>query len=402
MRPAGGVRLFTVVIGAWLLAATAAAEAPLPDLPDIPSFENRPTVLTPVDQIERFFDAGQRLWESGEHELAERYFSAALRLNTPVRQKRGLLLNLADHYQEAGELAKAAAVLERFASEFPRDADLPATYLRLGALYRTIGAPKLAISKYYQVLNATIAAGPEIVTAHTRLAHQARLAMADIHLELGDLTSAARLYQRISRLDLEPADRERVAFRTGLLHYRHGNWPQAIADLREFLASHPRSEYRPEAAYLLTRSLHQAGRRSEALETVYTLLRREPPATGPLGESHLYWKQRAGNELANHFYEGGDFTTALALYQGLARLDPRPRWQWPAIYQIGLCFERLGLPDRASAAYREILKPSSAPVDPDALDDHLRSLRQMARWRLDHLAWSDDFQKRLQVLLHPN
>ena len=45
--------------------------------------------------------------------------------------------------------------------------------------------------------------------------------------------------------------------------------------------------------------------------------------------------------------------SALTIYQTLARLNEDADWQWPVIYQMGLCFERLRLSSRAAEAYRK-------------------------------------------------
>ena len=106
-----------------------------------------------------------------------------------------------------------------------------------------------------------------------------------------------------------------------------------------------------------------------------------------------------GNELANEFYEQGDFRSALTIYQSLAKYNATPDWRWPAIHQIGLCFERLGLPEKAIMAYQEILNPENADnSEGEVLNPSMQSLRDMAKWRLEHLNWQDDLVARLNVL----
>ena len=102
--------------------------------------------------------------------------------------------------------------------------------------------------------------------------------------------------------------------------------------------------------------------------------------------------------LANGFYEQGDFLGALAVYQALARASMDPTWRWPAIYQIGLCFERMNMPQRAAEAYDAILAPGTA-VDPGTrLPESLVSLQDMARWRRSHLVWIEDKARQLESL----
>ena len=106
-----------------------------------------------------------------------------------------------------------------------------------------------------------------------------------------------------------------------------------------------------------------------------------------------------GNELANEFYEQGDFRSALTIYQSLAKYNATPDWRWPAIHKIGLCFERIGLPEKAIMAYQEILNPENADnSEGEVLNQSMQSLRDMAKWRLEHLNWQDDLVARLNVL----
>jgi hypothetical protein len=70
---------------------------------------------------------------------------------------------------------------------------------------------------------------------------------------------------------------------------------------------------------------------------------------------------------------------------------------------VGLCFERLHLPQRAAEAYKVIVAPEAAPAGAQGpLSDTLVSLQGMAKWRLDHLDWIEQFENKLQVLTAGN
>src|SRR5690606_38282313 len=96
----------------------------------------------------------------------------------------------------------------------------------------------------------------------------------------------------------------------------------------------------------------------EALETVMTLLKEEDARKEKNPDKWIYWQKKTGNEFANGFYEQGEFMSALTIYQKLATLSKDPDWQWPVIYQMGLCFERLRLARRAAEAYKFIIDES--------------------------------------------
>jgi TolA-binding protein len=227
---------------------------------------------------------------------------------------------------------------------------------------------------------------------------KARFEIAETFADQGDIDEARKYYSRLQLLDLDPADRERVAFRGPQLEHALKHWSEAESGLNKFIHDFPQSGYLPEAHYLRAKSLEALGRKPEAVQEVIALLRGDEPKEPERARQADYWKRRTGNELANQFYEQGDFLGALSIYQALARVNGDPSWSWPAVYQVGLCFERLKMPSRAAEAYRAIINPDPAPPAGTKLTETLVSLRDMAKWRLEHLDWVEDFGKRLQGL----
>ncbi|MEM9158926.1 MAG: tetratricopeptide repeat protein, partial [Verrucomicrobiota bacterium] len=271
-------------------------------------------------------------------------------------------------------------------------------FMELGNIYRKLGALELAISKYYMVMNASINIKFDQLEKYKNLSMQAKLEIAATHNERGERNEAYRMYQHLYRLDLKPVDRLRVHYHMCYLLYELGDYQQAVAQLKLFLDTYPITPHAPEIRYLLAKSYDKLNRKPEALREVVAILQRQSSVDTQDSESADYWKRRMGNELANEFYEKGDFRSALAIYQALARYSDAAQWRWPAVHQIGLCFERLGLPEKAKMAYAQIANPEEGTVDPSQLNDHLRSLQEMAKWRLEHLNWEDDLIARLSIL----
>jgi tetratricopeptide (TPR) repeat protein len=354
----------------------------------------------PLDeQIKERADVGTTLWMQGDRESAERTFADALTLNAPREAKRELLLRMVQLYQNVDDPLRAIAVMEKFLQTFPEDREHPQLLIRLGLLYRETGAFSAATARFYQVLNATLRLAAENLEASRRLATKARLEIADTYMAQGVLEEAQKFYGLLQLLDLEPADRERVQFRGGQLQHARKLWQPAERELGAFLAAFPESSFAAEARYLRAKALKELGRKDEAVQEVIALLRGQDHATDPaLAKAVAYWKRRTGNELANTFYEQGDILGALAIYQALARASEEPSWRWPAVYQVGLCFERLHLPERAAEAYKVIVAPDPAPPADQAMSDTLVSLQGMAKWRLEHLDWIEQFENKLQVL----
>ena len=84
--------------------------------------------------------------------------------------------------------------------------------------------------------------------------------------------------------------------------------------------------------------------------------------------------------------------------------DDAPDWRGPTIYQIGLCYERLRHFDRAREAYRYIIDkiPASTktPSGDAIVGENVSTVRDMAEWRLEHLAWLEKTEKEMFPLIN--
>lgn len=362
------------------------------ELPELPVTDNR------LARIAELSDVGEKFWSRGEHEAAERSFADALSLDVPPAAKRDLLLRMVDIYEKGDDPVRAVAVMEKILQTFPNDPEAPQFVMRLGLLYRQTGAYGAATARFYQVLNSTMRPSSDHLDVRRRLATKARLEIADTYMMQGNLEEARKFYGLLQLLDLESTDRERVQFRSAQLQHELKLWQPAERELGAFLQAYPTSAYAPEARYLRAKALKELGRKDEAVQEVIALLRSQDESDAKRSRTVAYWKRRTGNELANTFYEQGDFLGALALYQALARAGDEPAWQWPAVYQVGLCFERLHLPQRAQEAYKVIVTPDPPLPPGPPLPETLIALQGMAKWRLEHLDWISQFEAKLQTL----
>lgn len=343
-------------------------------------------------------ESGRRFWQAGDHAAAEKAFTRALTANVPVEQKRSLVLEMAGLYRGANQLTKAAAVLEKFVKTYPNDREVPQVLLELGAIYRDLGVYSMATARFFQVLNSTLRVSDEDIPEYRKLAMKARLEIAETYAMQGNLTEAEKYFSRLRLLDLDPADRERVLLRAAQMQFTLKQWLAAEKALAGFAADHPESSHLAEVRYMRAKALEELGRKQEAVDEVVALLQMPVSGEAEVARTTAYWKRRCANELANNFYEQGDFLGALAVYQALARASLDPTWRWPAIYQIGLCFERMDMPQRAAEAYDAILVPETAPAAGTKLPEALVSLQDMARWRRSHLVWIEDKGRQLESL----
>lgn len=338
---------------------------------------------------------------AGDAVLAEGIFNEILALPTPSRQKRDAMLTMARHFDEtAPNPAKAAVIYEQLAQAFPDDPESPSHLLRLGRIYRDQGAFTNALNKFYSVLYSSLQHKSGADYTNTSL--RAKMEIAHTHFESGDYEKAAELFSRLKLIDMTPEEAAEVAFRSSYLDFLAGDYPKSLSGARNFLATYPTSPLAPEAQYLQIQSLKALDRTDDAMVETLELLRagreygRKKPAVW------AYWQRKTGNEIANELYESGDALGALSVYQKLAELNDAPTWRGPTVYQIGLCFERLRHFNRAREAYRYIIDkiPASSSAEADPLIGvNLSTLRDMAQWRLENLAWTEQIEKDLFPLL---
>ncbi len=353
---------------------------------------------------------GTRLTEHGDWvaaEIAFRQIMASPRANND--DLASALLGLARLYRKQGSLTKAAAIYERFLKDYPGDSRVPDALLEVGRTDRDLGANQIAFARFYSVINSTLKLSSEGSEHYQMLAKTAQFEIAETHFRLGEFVEANKFFSRLRLLDLAPADRARAHFKSAYALYLGGDLEGAVTTLHSYLDQWPQDENVPEARYLLSLSLRSLGRKQEALEVALQLLRSEQASADP--KRWAYWQRRTGNQLANDFFQNGDTLNALLIYQGLAALSAEPTWRLPITYQIALCYERMRLYDRASAAYHTIVD-STTPPPAEAADSNktatiepakpanseLVELARMATWRLGQLDWREQTERQLAAL----
>ena len=160
--------------------------------------------------------------------------------------------------------------------------------------------------------------------------------------------------------------------------------------MRLFIEQNPDDEDMLEARYLLSVSLERLGHDQEAFDAVLALLKAEKARQSADPKRWVYWQRRTGNQIANEFYEQGNFWSALVIYEALTTLpDQETSWQLPALYQAGLCYERLRQYNRARADYQAVADACTALRAKDQLVSGLDDVARMASWRLQQLVWTE-------------
>jgi tetratricopeptide (TPR) repeat protein len=345
---------------------------------------------------------GNRLTGTGDYATAEIAYRQILnRRDFSVNDQKSALLGLAHMFRRAGALTKAAAVYEKFLQDYPDDYRVPDAFLDLGRTLRDIGAYKLALTRFYSVINTTLKLNAQGFEHYSLLAKTAQFEIAQTYYEAGNYSEAGKFFTRVRLLDLAPPDRARAHFMAGCAEERAGEWDTAVATLRTYLEQWPGDENEPEARYVLATALDELKRPQDALAVTLDLLNVEGRRSAVDARRWSYWQRRTGNQLANRFFQGGETLDALRIYECLVALSPEPSWRLPVAYQTALCYERLFQVEKARAAYQEVIDGAKPKAGAPAPAADLAELAGMAEWRMEHLEWRDNLNHRLTSVLAP-
>ena len=359
-----------------------------------------PATPQALADIADFADTAHRAAAMGNADLAEKYYAKLLAIEAPDDAKKQALLDMFDFYSAQCVYSKAIAVGERIHQMFPTDPSTPELLLKLGRLYRDTGAYDLAIARFYNVLNAALRVDQAEFAKYQDFSKQAQFEIAETFMTSGDFQQAGRTYLLLERLDLTPDQKAHAEFQNVYCTYLTGDYTGAATAAKRFIESFGGSQYAAQCHYVLSMALKGLHRSQEATDETLVLLSMEKKLEKSDSATWTYWQRKTGNQLANGFYQEGDFLRALTIYQAMAKLSNNPDWQWPVIYQVALCFERLRLPDRAAEAYHYIMDESKKAQEAGKpMDEDLTELTHMADWRSQHLEWQQGAEAQLNDLL---
>ncbi len=382
-----------VALFALLLPSSAALVSRASDAPPPAETENAAPTPAPeaaviatglsAREAQGLVNLGGNLTDRDDFAAAEIAFRQVLNGDAPLEQTKSALLGLARMHRKQGYLTKAAAIYERYLKDYPTDVRVPDALLDLGRTLRDMGAPRLAIARFYNVINSTLKLPSDSGFEHYQLlAKTAQFEVAETHFQSGDFAEANKFFSRLRMLDLAPADRARAHFKAGYALQLSADYDGAVTTLRAYLDQWPDDENVPEARFLLATTLRKLNRTQDALAATLELLQAERSRSAADTKRWSYWQRRTGNQLANDFFQGGDIPNALAIYSGLAALSDDPAWRIPVNYQVALCYERLGDTERACSTYRAIVEAATPEASPEIAD-----IARMAASRLAHVDW---------------
>lgn len=349
------------------------------------------------EEIQSLLRIGETKTARGDFDSAEIAYRQVLAAKATPAQDRDALLGMARMYRRKNQFTRAAAVYEKILKEFPSDPQLPVVLLELGRTQRALGAYRLAITRFYSVINSTLKLPDEGTDLYRQLARTAQFEVAETYFVAGQYEEAAQYFSRLKLLDLTPEDQTKAHFKSAYALYMGGDYEKATVSLRAFLELHPQKSEAPEARYLLSLSLRRLGRNQESLTAALDLLKAEQSRTSEDPKRWAYWQRKTGNQLANEFYEQGDSTSALTIYLSLAKLSEEPLWRLPVLYQIGLCYERLRSEKQAREFFETVARESKVQANQAQPRPEFAELASMATWRLQHLDWEASTDRQINT-----
>ncbi len=338
-----------------------------------------------MDEFTQKLETASYLRKIRQFKDAQPLLVTLLENQSPPEIQKSALLELAALAQDEDDLPRAQDIYEQFLNRWPDDTRVPEVLLHQGQVFRQMGLHNLALTKFYAVMTAALTLRNDRLNYYEHLVVESQMEIAETHYELGKYADAAEYFSRLFKQDNPEIDKHQVLYKLVRCYNNTTNYDEAVAGAQEYLAHYSDTPEAPEVRFDLASALKELSRDNESLQQVLALLREQSGQARSHPENWAYWQQRTGNLIANQFFREGDYARALDIYTSLAQLDPSPQWQLPVWYQIGMTYERLWQPQKATDIYSRIVSRqtelgTNAPPSLNAIVD-------MARWRLGFVQW---------------
>ena len=321
--------------------------------------------------------------------LTEHFLELLVNLPAPTDEKKAAILRIGERYEKEKILSKALAIYEKVIQLYPSDPATPELLFKVGSLYREMGAYERAISRFYTVLNSVLKVNERGADSYRGLTQSAQREIAETYIQSGNYPQALKFYKLLGRMELSPEVAAKVRFKLVYCEYLVGDLAATVKEAERFLEEFSGDGSVPECRYILATALRSLKKPKESFDVVIALLRDEQAKKEKTPDRWAYWQRKTG-----------DFGSALTIYQALARISEEAEWQWPVVYQMALCFERLHLLSRAAQSYKFIIDQSEKMTkEKKSMGENLVSLVEMARWRGEQLVWQEGTETRFSRVL---
>jgi tetratricopeptide (TPR) repeat protein len=351
-----------------------------------------------LNKFQLALEAGRKFREEREYNRAEVQLIQILEGRFPEEIKRPALLELGLVMQDQHSFSKSQHLYAEYVRRYPKDPRVPEVLLRQAYLYRDMGLPDLALSKFFGVMSACLNLKLDEMDYYQKLVLRAQAEIAETYYLQGKFDEASDYYTRLLHLDNPDLDRADILYKLARCYSGVNKFNEAAANARLYISKYPDDVDAPEMRFLLAKALKKMGQNKEALQEMNLLLTNQHARSKTDPQQWLYWQQRAGNDIANELYHEGDYMSALQIYQALAGLNSSAEWQVPVWYQIGLVYENLKQGQKAIEFYDKILNRGKESAEPGKTADAktsapspaVQAVAEMAAWRKKFLVWEVD------------
>ena len=353
-----------------------------------------------LERYRRLLDLARDLRNQKDLEAADQHLWELVEPPAPPEIQLAAMLELAGVAVDKGKYSKAQTIYSEIARKFPKDPMLPQVLLIQGRLYRDMGMPEMAVTKFFSVTSVSLNLNMDRLDYYRSLVLRAQSEIADTYYLQGKYAESIGYFKKLLTLDGIDAERPQFMFKLLKSYVGSGNSVDTIATGQLFVNAFTNSVEVPEVRYMISQACRKLNRKDEAMRQVFILLESQEANNSKYPTDWAYWQQRTGNEIANQLYSEGDYISALVVYTKLATLNETLEWQMPVWYQIGLVYEHLKQPVKASETYVRILSRSEE-VKTNSPSPSLTALVDMARWRKDFLGWQTNVDNNTRKLAAP-
>ena len=124
--------------------------------------------------LDAMLEWARRMKREKNFDAAEKSFVNVLGADAPEIMHRTALLEMGLMAQENQQHTRAQQVFTQYLERYPDDPSAAEVYLRQGLLYRQMGAPTMALSKFYAVLTTSMRLKLDRLEYYQRLVLQAQ------------------------------------------------------------------------------------------------------------------------------------------------------------------------------------------------------------------------------------
>lgn len=314
--------------------------------------------------------------------------------------RRAVMLDMVhDVYAPQVKLSKIIVVYEKFSEEYPKDPMIAQVLIKLGQTYRDTGLITIALTKFFAVMQSALSIQPSQIQQYKKQVTIAQQEIVDTYFSTGDYANALHVIDRIRPESLLPAAYVKMRYSKIKCAYELNNYTNVIAEASEFIRKYNGTEYIPECYFMLARAYRVLRKDTDAVRVVIEMLQNKG-GKGTMQTVWQNWQKRTVNDIANDFYNHNNYNDALQIYQLLVPINSTPEWQLPIVYQIGMCFERMEQFALAGKAYKFVV---DTRIDARGTPDpSLSALKEMAKWRLHGVEWSEQTRAKVNDLTGSN